>query len=347
MELAENCVAYFNRPRREMNRRQINAINRFHRYTKEWGNRLGWEDGPRAICRDRWLKLLNVFNDLCFFGVVNNLEFEWLDESENVLGHCIVDLTTGTPTIAISTRDWCNEFWEEMGSMCEARKRDRISTALHEMIHAYLERYACGDCPMWHKCIGFDGHGAAWQLIAAAIEKALPHLLDIPVALGRFIGVVVWVDCYRRLPSPHDLQHWDLTTNWVMRKNAAGKFVRELRGDSQYCESSVDDATDDESMDDEPNLSGASSNGASSDEHMEDFDSGDDAGGEGVTEDDTNEEDAPEDDTNEEDAPEDESSEDNKPSVTETSSSDTSSDEDTEDCDSENNESGEDATDHA
>lgn len=76
--------------------------------------------------------------------------------------------------------------------------RGLISTILHELCHAFLQRHSCyggngQGCNLNPVCIKFcrqnygdTSHGRAWQLLAAAIEKAAPTLLKgFKVDLGR------------------------------------------------------------------------------------------------------------------------------------------------------------------
>lgn len=72
----------------------------------------------------------------------------------------------------------------------DIRLRSRLGTLLHELCHAFLKAYSCRACPMHTVCIGPRGHGRAWQVLAARIEKVAERVVGGRVDLGRGPGVL-------------------------------------------------------------------------------------------------------------------------------------------------------------
>ncbi|TKA67670.1 hypothetical protein B0A55_08647 [Friedmanniomyces simplex] len=71
-----------------------------------------------------------------------------------------------------------------------------INKLLQKCVHAYFLITVCeadgnieGSAPFcgeeWRRDLGIDGHGAAWQCLAEAVEWVGSTVLGIPVILGR------------------------------------------------------------------------------------------------------------------------------------------------------------------
>ena len=87
----------------------------------------------------------------------------------------------------------------------------RIATLLHEICHAFLQKYACRACTDQQEQLGhFTGHGWAWQRIAARVESMARLKLKLPVDLGRFCSIQCnWHD-QATWPSMDEVDQWDL-----------------------------------------------------------------------------------------------------------------------------------------
>ncbi|KAF2655297.1 hypothetical protein K491DRAFT_716379 [Lophiostoma macrostomum CBS 122681] len=201
-DLANKCIEYFDRDSDQLNELQIRAINRFHMYWNSWGHRLNWTDGPRAVGKREMEKLLQIINELFFFAAIPNLEFWWVEEfGDEMLGACATRPESQVNIIKMNTTAY-DEGWKDHP---QARQLDRLSTLLHEALHAYLNTHSCKSCSRFGDNMGNGGHGMAWTLVAAKLEAAVPRLLGVPVRLGVFCAIQDHIGETRKLPSHCDL----------------------------------------------------------------------------------------------------------------------------------------------
>jgi hypothetical protein len=136
MTLAREAIGHFSMPEDYMGHEQENALRRF-RTSHHLVQRLGWYDGPRALATKDVLKILNMFSDIFFYGVLN-VSFAWND---------LTDLNSGKPGAVLGCYDYStmviamdpiNVGIEVQRHDCEGRKLSRLSTLIHECIHAFL-----------------------------------------------------------------------------------------------------------------------------------------------------------------------------------------------------------------
>jgi len=104
-------------------------------------------------------------------------------------------LQSGQFAIAILTFYHGNTSWEiEINSLQDKDRRQRLSSyiasLLHEMLHVYLNIYACRQKACKPKKTIYkqwDFHGEFWQDAAWALERtcAYPHVLGLRLTMGR------------------------------------------------------------------------------------------------------------------------------------------------------------------
>lgn len=170
-----------------------------------------WADGPRAVRRDRMVELLHIFNHIFFFGAIQGFKFIWdINMADNCFGECKHSTADGIAIISMNPVHWDQKGWLQRSEM---RGMDRISTLLHEALHGFLGAYTCKCASTYHYSIGNDGHGRAWQLVAAKIEERVPQLLEIPAFLGRFSSLRGGMFPTNKLPSMCDLNSYNLKDN--------------------------------------------------------------------------------------------------------------------------------------
>ena len=87
----------------------------------------------------------------------------------------------------------------------------RLNTLLHEIVHAFVELYACPKCPTYKQHVkDLRGHRHVWQQIACCVEYAAPHTIGLPLKLGRFEAIQANWESFRYLRSPQELDMWEL-----------------------------------------------------------------------------------------------------------------------------------------
>ena len=99
----------------------------------------------------------------------------------------------------------------------------RLATILHELVHAYLDHYAChckNVSDSWEEDVSQSGgHGRAWQRIASSVELAAPELLGYPLEMGRIESLASAWKQLKHWPSQEELESWRLdyyaTTEFV------------------------------------------------------------------------------------------------------------------------------------
>lgn len=95
---------------------------------------------------------------------------------------------------------------------------DFFSTLVHELLHAFLHRYACTMCMRGR---GQGGHGSVFQRLAKRVEEVVGWLVGMPVRLGRFESFLgdlgVWKERGKgrlrgrlmgRVPCRRELERW-------------------------------------------------------------------------------------------------------------------------------------------
>ncbi|KAF2655296.1 hypothetical protein K491DRAFT_716377 [Lophiostoma macrostomum CBS 122681] len=122
-------------------------------------------------------------------------------------------------------------FDEHFGDRQDTRKLSRLSTLLHEMLHAYLDHYCCENCPTYRENDGRDGHGRAWLMVAAKLEEVFPRLVDLPADLRKFPSLREHMEIYKELPSQCDLERWDMLPEPAELQGLGQKNPKKRKGD--------------------------------------------------------------------------------------------------------------------
>ncbi|CAG5170095.1 uncharacterized protein ALTATR162_LOCUS7128 [Alternaria atra] len=173
--------------------------------------RLG-KDDANEVSEDEMMSLVKIFSTIFFptkwSDAKMELDFKWEDwrDRPEIIGlYC--SPTTGTPSIHMSAFNYDDKVpsYGELNGLA----MDRLATILHELVHAYLDHYACR-CMKNQESFEEDvdqleGHGWAWQRIASLVERAAPDIIGLPLNLTRFEAI----KC-----------HWGALTYWPTQKEA-------------------------------------------------------------------------------------------------------------------------------
>lgn len=100
MYLARKLILYIDEPVELLNGTQLRGMANFHRKMKEYGGRINWTDGPRAIAKYRVASILNCLKDIYLPGIVTKFLFDWFDPADERLGECDLD-DQGVPIVRL------------------------------------------------------------------------------------------------------------------------------------------------------------------------------------------------------------------------------------------------------
>jgi len=91
------------------------------------------------------------------------------------------------------------------------RTMSRLSTLVHELVHAYINMYACISCLSYQEDVDqLDGHGRVWQRIARRVEWFVEYVLHLPLRLGRFTAIVNNLENLKVWPTEKEAKWWYL-----------------------------------------------------------------------------------------------------------------------------------------
>jgi len=91
------------------------------------------------------------------------------------------------------------------------RAMSRMSTLLHELVHAYVGYYACPCCSSYREdLVQLGGHGRVWQKVARSVERFANDTLGLPIDLCRFEAVVNSWDDMLFWPTEDQVEGWEL-----------------------------------------------------------------------------------------------------------------------------------------
>ncbi|KAF1914327.1 hypothetical protein BDU57DRAFT_540277 [Ampelomyces quisqualis] len=168
--------------------------------------KLGWADGPRALASTHVLPILHIFNDVFFFGALEQIDFKWAD-----LGHNILGMSTEGRLINLSSTTTGTLYPTSNENIFHARMVNRLATLLHECVHAYLGQFACQHCAMYGENVGnAGGHGRAFQRIVTALENVCEALLGFKLSVSDSSDYLENWELVQYWPSAHDMVEW----NW-------------------------------------------------------------------------------------------------------------------------------------
>jgi hypothetical protein len=176
--------------------------------------RLGHENLDGQVTLDEMQYLLKLLNRLFFPGAPMEFTFTWgPDRIGSPLGSCSSIVSTnseGNPVAHICLHPTSFRDVPEHPPF-SSRAMGRMSTLLHEVVHAYLRVYTCTMCTGRDIVVDdISGHGVAWQHVAGAVERAAFPFLGVPLSLGRFRVIkLLWWDM-KYWPLWEDVRMWEL-----------------------------------------------------------------------------------------------------------------------------------------
>lgn len=208
LHLARSSIDYFSRPINNMTGPQQKALHKFQALQINKNSslhKLANPNGSKALAPSDVLPMLQIFNDLFFFGAVK-IQFAWESLPHEDAG-CIVNnhLIKVNPTTSQKILRSCVKPMK----VSEFRLLWRLGTMLHEMIHAYLGQFACTQCSTYDVNYGHaEYHGRAFHRIASAMERMFLEVFGMkPYISCRHDITSHWEDV-RHLPSLHDMAEW-------------------------------------------------------------------------------------------------------------------------------------------
>ena len=181
--------------------------------------RLGREDG-NAVDKEEMKHLIGIFSGI-FFRTSSadahmSVSFRWRDwtNTSSRTGSCRLLGKKGLlPMIKMCAFKQAGA--KAYGSL-NGVALGRLGTLLHELVHAYLDYYACHCEDILDSyetnVMQLRGHGYAWQRIASSIEHAAPEILGYPLDLHRFRTIkreLNWKEL-KHWPSQEEVESWQL-----------------------------------------------------------------------------------------------------------------------------------------
>ena len=222
LRLSEGVVRSLNEPITHCTDEQLDALAKWKALLKNKSGtnllqRLGEYDAGRSVQEREMEELMKIFAAILFRitrADEMQLEFSWSNLDDGDLGFCYSpnvitrSCRIGMPRTKVDAH--VNPTTANAYGF-NGRAVDRLSTLLHELVHAYLDLYGCRSCTSNIECVvQLDGHGRAWQLIASAIERATGVYLGFPLSLCRFAAVRNNWACLTRWPTCKDVEEWGL-----------------------------------------------------------------------------------------------------------------------------------------
>ncbi|KAI4923611.1 uncharacterized protein J4E92_007585, partial [Alternaria infectoria] len=190
------------------NDEQLDAIASFKELLEDKATgsllrRLGWYDAS-SVSKDQMKYLMKLLSAIFFRDYQMELDFEWKTYNDDYFGRYTCDVH---PKIEMSA---FNYMLASPHGNLSARTMSRLSTLLHELVHAYLGIYACR-CPSFVKDVeSLKGHGLAWQRIASSVEHNAPRFIHLPLVLGRFTSIQANWGVPLYWPTQQEVKEWNL-----------------------------------------------------------------------------------------------------------------------------------------
>ncbi|KAF2493964.1 hypothetical protein BU16DRAFT_60725 [Lophium mytilinum] len=162
--------------------------------------------------------IFGIFNDLYFFGAMKNVRIEYKNRVWAAIGP---EYTGFADTPSSGRQRSIVKIDPIQHHRLYPRKcgHEVLNTLLHEALHCFLDQFKsprckdkqCGFCSKRVENIGPEGHGRAWQIIAAKLEKAIlgNWTLGWRLDMGRSTGFLHDLDHKGgQMPSLHDMTAW-------------------------------------------------------------------------------------------------------------------------------------------
>lgn len=212
--LARSTIAYISRPHDSMDPEQQSAIASFALEAKDRDlvRKLGSSNLMSALPFDELQLCAKNLNQIFFFNAIDDYTIDWTySELEKApgrrIGQCATFPKDGRRRHTIDlhpTRTYLPEnlYANEPKRLAE----ERLGTIIHELLHAFLDRYVCTFFPKHADDMNPGGHGRAWHRIAKVIEESL-RVLGMERRMGR-AGAMLddWEAKLAYRPSIHDLE---------------------------------------------------------------------------------------------------------------------------------------------
>lgn len=133
-------------------------------------------------------------------------QFQWFEGNDGWYGSC--GTSNGITYIRMNSLS-CRQP-PACGTL-NSRAMGRLGTLLHELVHAFIQQYACHDCCSHYGNVDTAaGHGHVWHRIANWVEHAARETLGIPVSLTRFSAIQNNWDNMKAFPDPAEARLWEL-----------------------------------------------------------------------------------------------------------------------------------------
>ena len=178
---------------------------------------LGFPDA-RSMDVHRYKDLLELLADMFFPGTMW-FDFEFMPPEKEVIAYANSALMYhreghyyGRIRLSPTAIEWpAGRIPDRLADQQYHRAIFRLGVLLHELCHAYLQKYTCRKCFDREEQIDqFEGHGWAWQRIAGRVESMAQLKLGLPLCLGKFSMVQHNWDDLRVWPSVEEVELWEL-----------------------------------------------------------------------------------------------------------------------------------------
>lgn len=170
----------------------ISACNQLRRSTSAYDSRsilqrLGKEDASNVAPREMTY-LLQILSKILFQQSQLRFDFRWnpnLFRDRGALGQTW--LANGKTLVSIIEMDpYICEIIPPFGNL-NSRAISRLSTLIHELIHVFLDQFACTRCETYMiNVVDLEGHARMWEELARHIKFVAEHGLSLPLSLNRF-----------------------------------------------------------------------------------------------------------------------------------------------------------------
>jgi hypothetical protein len=235
MHLTRKTIEYFYKPEEELNYIQLHALSEIRRWrNSRMADILGPDtelDRSKLLPETEMQALWRLTCNLFFGRSSSRHVFRWshhfIRGQEGMAGlpHWPVSYIRLRAVSLYKDLSGCSVVLHALG------------TLLHEIAHIYLQNHACRFCSAAEWNVSRNGHGRAFQLLAAKVEKCWTVWTGLPVDLHRFHALWHWWKGLHALPSLHDLEEWDFESTWV-NKFLRAQLVHEYgnqRGEENGC----------------------------------------------------------------------------------------------------------------
>ncbi|CAI9629441.1 hypothetical protein GT037_010351 [Alternaria burnsii] len=211
LHLVDSATKFFGRPYNEMNSEQQLALKYMCENREYLLEKLGSPDARVTFPVDRMRTLCTQLLSVFFLGAEIKIEFFWdfdVCEAMGWLGYTQTILRDDLVFERITMHPTQQtEVALRSLNRTESLALQRLSTLIHELIHAVLKSLCCRMCKTSN--VNLADHGRAFQRLAMAIEERCPQLLGLTLDLGRINSI--FADMTNQAtglnhPSMHDLE---------------------------------------------------------------------------------------------------------------------------------------------